>query len=373
MAWRRFFCRAWWDDERSRELESYLELETDDNIARGMPPAAARAAARRRLGNTGRIREEIYAMNTVTLLDWLRQDIRYGARVLRRNPGFTIAAALTLALGIGGVTVIYSALRNILLDPFPYAQSARMVNVQVRDVETNRFRNGGRLTEDEFLDFEELQPAFEYMVASTDFSETLRRDIGAEVVRVTYMTPNTFPYLGVAPLLGRVFTDDDAQPDAPPVVVLDHGAWIRMFGADRSAVGQVVTIGDTPRTIIGVMPGRFAWQAPDMWVPYRLRRGVVRSDGREWWWAFQARLKPEVSLEQASAAMTAIAARRAAQYPTSTRAGSTSTCSTSATRWSAASPSSSTPCWPPSRCSCSSPAATSPTCCSRARRRVSGR
>ena len=129
MGWRRFMRRAWWDDERTRELESYLDLETDDNIARGMSPDQARAAARRKLGNTGRIREEIYAMNTITLLEWLAQDIRYAARVLRRSPGFTIAAVLTLALGIGGVTVIYSALRNILLDPFPYVKSDRMVNV----------------------------------------------------------------------------------------------------------------------------------------------------------------------------------------------------------------------------------------------------
>jgi len=315
MGWRRFLRRSWWDDERSRELESYIELETDDNIARGMPPAEARAAARRKLGNAGRIREDIYAMNTVTLFDWLCQDVRHGARVLRRNPGFTIAAALTLALGIGGVTVIYSALRNILLDPFPYAQSDRMVNVQVWDLETGRFHNGGRLTEDEFLDFEALQPAFEYVVASTDFNETMRRDTGAEVVRVTYMTPNTFPYLGVAPLLGRVFTGEDARPGAPQVVVLDRGAWIRLFGGDPSVVGQVVTIGDTPRTIIGVMPDRFAWQASDMWVPYQLRRGVIRPEGREWWWAFQARLKPGVTLEQESAAMTAIAQGRAAQHP----------------------------------------------------------
>ena len=315
MGWRRFFRRAWWDDERSRELESYIEFETEDNIARGMSPDDARVAARRKLGNTGRIREQIYAMNTVTLIDWLRQDIRYAARVLRRNSGFTIAAVLTLALGIGGVTVIYSALRNILLDPFPYVQSDRMVNVQIRDVETGRYRNGGRLTEEEFLDLQDPQPVFEHVVASTDFSETLRRDVGAEVVRVTYMTPNTFPYLGVAPLIGRVFTEEDARPDAPPVVVLDHATWVRMFGADRSMVGQVITLNDTQRTVIGVMPDRFAWQAPDMWVPYRLRRGAVRPEGEDWWWAFQARLKPGVTLEQASAAMTAIAQRRAALHP----------------------------------------------------------
>jgi hypothetical protein len=136
MGWRRFTRRGWWDDERTRELESYLDHETDDNIARGMSPDEARAAARRKLGNSGRIREEIYAMNTITPLEWLVQDVRYAARVLRRSSGFTIAAVLTLALGIGGVTVIYSALCNILFDPFPYVKSDRMVNVFVTDAET---------------------------------------------------------------------------------------------------------------------------------------------------------------------------------------------------------------------------------------------
>ncbi len=315
MGWRRFLRRRWWDDERTRELESYLELEIEDNIARGMPPAAARRAAHLKLGNPSRIREEIYAMNSVTLIEWLVQDIRYASRVLRRNPGFTLAAMLTLALGIGGVTVIYSALRNILLDPFPYAQSDRMVNVHTMDVETGRSVRGARLTEDEYLDFEEPQTVFEYAVASTDFRETMRRDEGTDLVRVTYMTPNTFPYLGVAPLVGRVFTDEDARPGASPVVVLDHGAWLRRFAADPSVVGQVVTIGDTPRTIIGVMPYRFAWQASDMWVPYAPRRGAVWPAERQPAWAFQARLEPGVTLEQASAEMTAIAQRRALQFP----------------------------------------------------------
>ena len=161
MSWRRFFHRAWWDEERARELESYLEFETEDNIARGMSPDEARAAARRKLGNMGRIRGEIYAMNTVTLLDWLRQDIRYASRVMRRTPGFTVAAVLTLALGIGGVTIIYSALRNILLDPFPYANPERMVNVYVTNAETGERQFGGAMGQDEVLDFFEQQTAFE--------------------------------------------------------------------------------------------------------------------------------------------------------------------------------------------------------------------
>ena len=313
MGWRRFFRRAWWDDERARELESYLELETDDNIARGMSPDEARAAARRKLGNTGRIREEIYAMNTVTLLDWFRQDIRYASRVMRRNPGFTIAAVLTLALGIGGVTVIYSALRNILLDPFPYANSDRMVNVWVIDSETGRRWNGGAMGQDEFLDFWEQQTVFETVVASATDNAMLRTGTGSDIVALTEMTPNTFPFLGVRPLKGRVFTEDDARPGAAPVVVLDHGAWIEKFGGRQDILGQVVTVADTPRTIIGVMPPRFAWQAPHMWAPLTLRRGATPPEDRRWW--FQAHLKPGVTLAQASERMTAVAQRRAALYP----------------------------------------------------------
>ena len=313
MGWRRFTRRAWWDDERTRELESYVDLETDDNIARGLSPDEARAAARRKLGNSRRIREEIYAMNTITLLDWLGQDIRYAARVLRRSPGFTIAAVLTLALGIGGVTVIYSALRNILLDPFPYIKSDRMVNVFPTDAKTGERVHGGRMGQDETIDFLEQQTVFEAVVVSADDVAVMRSASGSDLVRVTEMTPNTFPALGVPPLKGRVFTEDDVKPDAAPVVVLAHDAWVEKFGGGDDVLGQIVTVGDTPRTIIGVMPPRFAWQAPDMWVPLALRRGATPPDERPF--AYQAYLAPGVTLAEASSAMTAIAQRRAQSYP----------------------------------------------------------
>ena len=144
MGWRRFLRRGWWDQERARELQAHIDIETDDNVARGMSPDEARQAAHRKLGNPVRIREEIYAMNTVGVLDTLWQDLRYGARLFARSPGFTTVAVLTLALGIGGVTVIYSVIRNILLDPFPYTDSRRMVDVLIYDTSTGRFprRNG---------------------------------------------------------------------------------------------------------------------------------------------------------------------------------------------------------------------------------------
>jgi putative ABC transport system permease protein len=313
MGWRRFLRRGWWDDERARELDSYLDLETDDNIARGMSPDEARAAARRKLGNTGRIREEIYRMNTITLVEWLAQDIRYAARVLRRNPGFAIAAVLTLALGIGGVTVIYSALRNILLDPFPYVKSDRMVNVFLMDAGTGNRHHGGAMGQDETLDLLEQQTAFEAVVVSATDTAVMRSGLGSDIVAVTEMTPNTFPFLGVRPLKGRVFTEDDARPGAEPVAVLAHGAWVDRFGGRDDVLGEVVTVGDTARTIIGVMPPRFAWQAPDMWVPLTLRRGATPPDDRRFW--YQAHLAPGLTLAEASQRMTAIAQRRAQLYP----------------------------------------------------------
>ncbi|HTV02926.1 MAG TPA: ADOP family duplicated permease [Luteitalea sp.] len=313
MGWRRFFRRAWWDDERARELESYIDLETDDNIARGMSPDDARAAARRKLGNTGRIREEIYAMNTVTLLDWLRQDVRYAARVLRRNPGFTIAAVLTLAIGIGGVTVIYSALRNILLDPFPYANPERMVNVYVTNPETGERQHGGAMGQDEALDFLEQQTAFDGVVVSATDGGVMRTAGGSDIVTVTEMTANTFPYLAVQPLKGRVFTDADTFPGAPPVVVLDYTTWIEKFGGRDDVLGQVITVNDTTRTIIGVMPDRFGWQATSMWVPLALRRGATPPDERRFW--YQASVKPGMSLVEASERMTALVRRRALAHP----------------------------------------------------------
>ncbi|HEU5311846.1 MAG TPA: permease prefix domain 1-containing protein, partial [Candidatus Eisenbacteria bacterium] len=129
MSWARFFRRRRWDEERARELQSYLEMETDENVARGMSPAAARDAARRKLGEPLRIREEIYLMNTVSLVDSLWQDLRYGARVLRLNPGFAAVAILSLALGVGANSAIFQLLNAVRIRTLPVKDPSELVEV----------------------------------------------------------------------------------------------------------------------------------------------------------------------------------------------------------------------------------------------------
>lgn len=312
MGWRRFLRRGWWDDERARELQSYVDLETDENIAHGMAPDDARAAALRKLGNPTSLREEIYAMNTIGVLDRLWQDIRYGTRVLARSPGFTVAAVMTLALGIGGVTVIYSVIRNVLLDPFPYTDSTRMVDVLVLDTATERIR--GAMNADEFLDYRDQSDVFDGVIATISAEPMMmpRRD-GAAVLFVSQVSPNAFEFLGVHALIGRGIAVADGAPDVTPIAVLSHKAWTTEFGAVPSIVGQSLTLDGQRRTIVGVMPPRFTWHVADVWIPRTVKRGDADAETRQFW--FQARLKRGITIEQAAAQLDVIASRRVAHHP----------------------------------------------------------
>jgi predicted permease len=311
MGWSRFFRRRFWHEERGRELEAHLQIETDENIARGMAPDEARAAALRRLGNLPRIREEIYAMNTIAILETLVQDLRYGLRQVRHHRGFTAVAVLTLALGIGSATVMYSVIRNVLLDPFPYRHSSRMVDVVLRDAAQPELLFRGALLPDEFLDFQEQTDVFSEVAGADNETMIWSRDSGAEPFSVVHVTPNTFQFLGVPPLLGRALGEADARPDAPAAAVLSHRAWHGRLGSDPAVIGRTIVLNDRPHTVVGVMPPRFAWHVADAWVTDRIVRGAG-AGGSRW---FQAHLKPGVTLAQAEAQIALVAARRAREHP----------------------------------------------------------
>src|SRR5262249_13063088 len=225
----------------------------------------------------------------------LWQDLRYGARTLLKQPGFTLIAALTLALGIGATTTIFSAIQNILFDPFPYTDAHRVVAIQIHD--TSSSRPGGRtfFQAPEFLDYQEQSPVFEDVIGST-FGDVLY-DSGAGVERFSggYLTPNTFSFLGVPAQLGRGITPDDVKPGAPLVFVMAHKLWVRRFNQDPRILGKTFTFNGAPTTLVGIMPKRFTKLGADVWIGRAIERANRDS------WLFQAKLKPGVTIQQAQA------------------------------------------------------------------------
>jgi putative ABC transport system permease protein len=249
----------------------------------------------------------------VLWLEDLRRDIAYGVRTLARTPGFTAVAVVALALGIGAVTIIYSVLRNVVLDPFPYTRSDRLVNVVLKD-SSGRIVRGPYFPASEFLDYQEQTTAFEDVVGTSRQAVHWVSEGGAERLTIAWMTPNGFEFLGVRPMLGRAFGAADAAPGAPPVAVMNYRAWVRLFGADPGVIGRTLMLDGDPWTVIGVMPPRFEWNIADLWLPSALNRADDPQSARGGR-AFQAHLRPGVTTREAEAQLAVVGARRAAEHP----------------------------------------------------------
>jgi len=243
----------------------------------------------------------------------LRRDVGSGIRTLARTPGFTAVAMITLALGIGAVTVIYSVVRNVVLDPFPYTRSDRMVNVVLKDA-SDRIIRGPYFPASEFLDYLEQTQAFEDVVGTSRQGVQWVGEAGAERLTIAWMTPNGFSFLGVQPLLGRVFGEADAAPGAPPVGVMAYRTWVRLFAADPAVIGRTLMLDGEPRTVVGVMPPRFEWNIADLWLPAAITRSDDPQSARGFR-AFQAHLRPGVTPKEAEAQLNVVGARRAAEHP----------------------------------------------------------
>ena len=244
----------------------------------------------------------------------LWQDIRYGFRMLLKKPGFTAIAVLTLALGIGANTAIFSVVNAVLLRPLPFAEPDRLVMVYEKRLKLGRTRNP--VSAPDFIDWRAQSTVFENMAAYTWWNANLTGGDEPERIMGTVASAGLFPTLGVKPALGRSFTPEEDQPNANRVVVLSHGLWQRRFGSDAGIIGKTLTLNGNSFTVIGVMPRGF--QFPDkqieMWAPLALNTSEAGNRGSHYLHVV-ARLKPGVSLPQAQAEMETIASRLEQQYP----------------------------------------------------------
>jgi predicted permease len=292
------------------EMRFHVEMEAQTNIERGMKPDEAEATALRSFGNLGRIKDLAYEIRGGGLMDTLWQDLRYGARMLTKNPGFTAIAALTLALGIGANTIIFTMVNSILLKPLPFKEPERLVMVW----RANAARTANELPASipHFLDWRQRNQVFERMTAYTTGRVNLAGEGESELARAAVVSAGFFETLGVSPLLGRGFLPDEDKPGAESVAVLSYGLWQRRFGAAPGIVGQRVMINAWPHTVVGVAPPGFDFPGETkLWVIQPLDSQANRNNN---FLRVLARLKPGVRLEQAYADMDGVAANIAAQY-----------------------------------------------------------
>lgn len=315
----RFLHRSRWDDERARELDAHLAIETDENIARGMGPREARFAAERKLGNRTLVREEIYQMNTLALADSAWRDLKYGARLLRLNPGFAIVAILSLALGVGANTAIFQLLDAVRLRTLPVKDAQQLVEVRIGDSPNGRTGFMGRrpmMTNPLWEQVRDRQQAFSGAFAwgVTGFNLTTGGE--ARYAQGLWVSGDFFDTLGVPPLVGRTLTpDDDRRGCAAPPAVISYGFWQREYGGSPSAIGRSVLLDGHAYGIVGVTPASFfgieVGRRFDVAVPLcaeplsrGARSGLDKPD--MWFLSVFARLKGDWTVEKATAHLASL-------------------------------------------------------------------
>src|SRR4051812_13279777 len=271
---RRFFRRGRLDAERAREMQAHLDHHVDDLMAAGYTRERALKEARRRFGNPTAIREEIYDMNSLPVFETLARDLRYAFRMLRKTPGFTLVALLTLAIGIGVNTAIFTVVNSLLLKPLPFPSPERLVTIQntirsPRGTFVSLSGMDGRL-------FKEIRDNVKTMDVAIQGSggwgvgvNLIAQNRAANVSQAR-VSAGFFKVLGIPPFMGREFTDEEDRIGGPAVAVLSYGLWSRVFERDPSAVGKVIMLRGEPYTVVGIMPAGFTSGSPtDVWTPVR--------------------------------------------------------------------------------------------------------
>ena len=318
MQWKRYFERQRRDADLSVEIAHHIAQEIDDNVARGLSPEDARAAALRKFGNRRAVREAVYDRNSIGWLEIVLQDLRYALRQLRLRPGFAFAAIASLSLGIGANTAIFTLVDQILLRMLPVQDPRQLVQLRLEGVRPGGNWGDGLHTfpYPTYLALRDRNTVFSGLTGQRVESISLLDEIGggaAALVTVAMVGGNYFDVFGVRPHLGRMLTpNDDRDVNGSPLAVLQYDFWQSQYQGRASIVGESIRLNGVPFTIIGVTPPGFEGTnvgAPSrIFVPITMQASIVPNnppltDQRAAWFYPFARLKPGVSLEQAQGAM----------------------------------------------------------------------
>ncbi len=300
------------EGEMDAEMRFHLEMETAANMRRGMSEEEARLAALRSFGGMEQVKETYRDVIRFRWAEEFWQDARYGARMLWKNPGFSFVAVLTLALGIGANSAIFSVVNAVLLRPLPYRDPDRIVTIGNYRANQNHVNVSGG----DFLDWREQATVFEQIAAFANNAVDLTGSGEPERLTAGSVSAGLFQALGVGPAHGRAFTPEEDQPGNAQVVILSHGLWQRRFGRDPQVIGRTLTLGDQARTVIGIMPPGFQLLGEfDLWLPLALNVNQKSRIGPMNIVNVIARLRPGVTLEAARADLSIIRERQRQAFP----------------------------------------------------------
>jgi putative ABC transport system permease protein len=304
------------ESEMDAELRFHIEAFAEDLVRSGVPRAEALRLARIEFGGIERAKEECREARGVNFLETLFQDLRFGQRLLRKAPGFTTVAVLTLALGIGANAAIFSYIDAWFIKPLPYPQPDRLVSFETQD-KKHGWTSGGVTSAADFFDFQKQNTSFEQTAAWGGASLNLTGDGPPELIDGGRVSWNFFDMLGARPILGRTFTAEDDRSGAPHVAILSQGLWQGRYAGDPKIIGRNIAIGGEAYTVVGVMPGTFQFPLmgiANLWTPLALTEMQRADRGNVWLPAF-GRLKPGVTLEQARAETATFFAHLEKEFP----------------------------------------------------------
>jgi predicted permease len=298
--------------ELDEELRHHIERQTEQNIRMGMNPEEARSAARKAFGGVEQAKERSRDTRGVRWLEELWQDLRYGLRMLCKNRSFTVVAMLTLALGIGANTAIFSVVNSVLLRSLPYQDPERIVKIWNAD---GKLTTQGPVSEPEFNEYRNQSQSFDHVAAYVVFPNNLTSIQEPERILIAATSSGFFPALGVQMELGRPYSAEEDQRARSSVVVLSYALWRRHFSADPNVIGKAVVLSGRSRTVIGITPPGFGFPGDnvDAWVPAAINPASTNTGAH--YLNVIARLRPGVTLDHAKAELKIAVDRIKQRFP----------------------------------------------------------